>query len=94
MQANEADAKEVHQRHTRPSVIIGVSNHKTRKQEKKIDGEVAVVHGVLREIRKVSFHQMEAYHQQGGSSTKAIEYGEMWLCGSGHRCNIYFWQML
>lgn len=43
LKSYEATLEEVPNSHFIPAVVIGIANHKTRKEEKEVDGEVTVV---------------------------------------------------
>src|SRR5580692_3857407 len=42
MEAYEANTKKLQDRHTRPSVVVGIGDDKPREREKKIDCEIGV----------------------------------------------------
>ena len=69
MQPYEPSFEESANGHFPPPVIVGIADHESRKDEEKVNGEIAVRQGSVRE----KLEHMVDDNDQCGHSTKAVQ---------------------
>ena len=84
MKADETNAEELEDRHTRPSVIVCIRDHKPRKREKEINGEVSVMHQSewAPEPKRV-IKNVEDHDQKCSTASQPIQHFKVLLSATG-----------
>ena len=66
-----------------PAVVVGITDHKSRQQEKEINRQVAMVNEDVEVTRSQWFGKMESNYDDGGDTTQSVEDGIVWFGGKG-----------
>lgn len=72
MQPNQPYFDELPKAHALPAVIVGIADHEAGQQEKEINRQVPVTHGVAGQRWVITLEQMEDDHEDGRRATQAV----------------------
>ena len=73
--------EELPRAHPAPTVIIGITCHKTAEHEEEIYSEITVIDDLRGIVRpSVGLHHMEAHYNQGSHATQSVKDLVTWLC--------------
>src|ERR1700677_4017818 len=80
MEPDEPNAEKLGNRHPRPTVIVGISNHKARQTEEKIDCQVCVAHQAQSRVEaKCVIEEMENDNEKCCASSQPVQHFKMSL---------------
>ena len=77
MQPDEPRFKKLENAHFCDTVIVGITDHKSRQAEEEINGQKSMGNKVLAVIRVHPFHEMKCDHGESGNAAQAVKNFEM-----------------